>query len=883
MFKMINRFPSTRLPRCLVLLLLIYLFHHTTGTTTEHHKYCVVGAGASGLQLTAHLAHDKRDVVLIEKSASVGSSWAHYPIDRKLRTIHHNHPHRNDTTYHHNTNHHERNDHVSLLSPSTNRVHPFHMPKSGKQRGRVNANDYQDYLAQYVRDFNLMDYMKMNTNVVKVKRLTHEEDGAFDRFLLELESMDTNQQLTCAKVIWSVGVTKPNIPPQAKIPSKAIVHYSDLPLEYGPLFSGKNVLVVGSGTSAFEVLDSTWEYANKLNLVAGSEGIRLELENGNPDGLPTSALAALDYALLPGYESNNIHIHRIGCARDGWVLTLVNGTDTVPGMVNGTHRVRYRCLKRDHGWRSHTFRLKGEPPTQDLEQYEIFPHRGVTNGDFSVLHRKRKGGKKAVSTKRSAAEAHHEGTGTVGDGVYDSIVLCTGFEMDVSMFDKTSACVPNMDSHAINTLPRLRPNYESWNIPGLYFNGALTHGRDYDRGNGGTLRGFRYTSRALFRHLQRLEHAETGKQDVWPATTTIGDKKSLDKVAEMILARVRNATGIYHMHEDVCDVITYDSKRHLWVYMEEVPIDGVPRLLHFGKRPPALDVQSNTNSSNRRYKQYMSLCYGGGNGQYASTDTYVPRWRGDFEGDRAFHAKHHFNMKKIHLSKGGESGTGIDSDRLHPVLSYYDLTNPVQYRSMEHGGPDRQSAVGYGISHVLFPMAALHLMDDPTFEYQLYYMHVHPLTTWLNVFGKSMSSKKGWKFGEKIKKEAREKGKMRVPRFSSKKYAGTEVHVECYGMEYDIERIEQRQESTPTMQNFISRPQGYAGGLHRIPRTSKNRKMTLSTLSVESGYEDNGGGGTTRELGDGSGYSPGSGGMPGGMPGGMFDLGSHVSFVCGYR
>lgn len=99
----------------------------------------------------------------------------------------------------------------------------------------------------------------------------------------------------------------------------------------------------------------------------------------------------------------------------------------------------------------------------------------------------------------------------VGDGVYDTVVLCTGFVMDVSMFDTKSKCVPNMESRSMNALPRLRPNFESWNIPHLFFNGALAHGRDVRRGNGGTLRGFRYTSRALFRTLQQLEQHEQNR------------------------------------------------------------------------------------------------------------------------------------------------------------------------------------------------------------------------------------------------------------------------------------------------------------------------------------------------------------------------------------
>jgi cation diffusion facilitator CzcD-associated flavoprotein CzcO len=50
--------------------------------------------------------------------------------------------------------------------------------------------------------------------------------------------------------------------------SDLVLHYSDLPLNYGPESSGKKLLIVGSGTSAFEVLSSTWEYADRVNLVA---------------------------------------------------------------------------------------------------------------------------------------------------------------------------------------------------------------------------------------------------------------------------------------------------------------------------------------------------------------------------------------------------------------------------------------------------------------------------------------------------------------------------------------------------------------------------------------------------------------------------------------
>lgn len=72
----------------------------------------------------------------------------------------------------------------------------------------------------------------------------------------------------------------------------------------------------------------------------------------------------------------------------------------------------------------------------------------------------------------------------------------------------------------------------------------------------------------------------------------------------------------------------------------------------------------------------------------------------DYEGDRAHHAKTFYKLKKIELNKGGSTGTGVDSDRLHPVLSYYELTNPVTYRPMEHGGP-KQCVKDVAKEHIL--------------------------------------------------------------------------------------------------------------------------------------------------------------------------------------
>ena len=45
--------------------------------------------------------------------------------------------------------------------------------------------------------------------------------------------------------------------------------------------------------------------------------------------------------------------------------------------------------------------------------------------------------------------------------------------------------------------------YESTNVPGLYFAGTLSHGKDFKRASGGFIHGFRYTARALHRILAK--------------------------------------------------------------------------------------------------------------------------------------------------------------------------------------------------------------------------------------------------------------------------------------------------------------------------------------------------------------------------------------------
>lgn len=55
--------------------------------------------------------------------------------------------------------------------------------------------------------------------------------------------------------------------------------------------------------------------------------------------------------------------------------------------------------------------------------------------------------------------------------------------------------------------PDITSEYESVNVPGLYFAGTVAHGPDWRQAAGGFIHGFRYTAKALARILNsKIDH-----------------------------------------------------------------------------------------------------------------------------------------------------------------------------------------------------------------------------------------------------------------------------------------------------------------------------------------------------------------------------------------
>jgi thioredoxin reductase len=146
---------------------------------------------------------------------------------------------------------------------------------------------------------------------------------------------------------------------------------------------------------------------------------------------------------------------------------------------------------------------------------------------------------------------------------YDRVIACTGFQMDSTIFDASCRPEPALGGR----LPALTSEWESVNVPDLFFAGALTRVRA-PRQHAGALRsGLRYGIRALRRVLDRkYEGAE------WPHLVLPADAEVL---ATAVLARVNESLGLLQRYAPLCDLIVVTLRDTTAWYYEEMPVDYV--------------------------------------------------------------------------------------------------------------------------------------------------------------------------------------------------------------------------------------------------------------------------------------------------------------------
>lgn len=130
---------------------------------------------------------------------------------------------------------------------------------------------------------------------------------------------------------------------------------------------------------------------------------------------------------------------------------------------------------------------------------------------------------------------------------YESVLRCTGFRMDTSVF--AEECKPQTERD--DRLPKVGADWQSVNVPGLYFAGTLAQGRDFKGASSAFIDGFRYNLRTMCAML--IERYEGVPLDFGEL------KASPDELTSLILDRVNWSSALWTQFEYLCDALVVDG------------------------------------------------------------------------------------------------------------------------------------------------------------------------------------------------------------------------------------------------------------------------------------------------------------------------------------
>ncbi|HXC85634.1 MAG TPA: NAD(P)-binding domain-containing protein [Trebonia sp.] len=154
---------------------------------------------------------------------------------------------------------------------------------------------------------------------------------------------------------------------------------------------------------------------------------------------------------------------------------------------------------------------------------------------------------------------HADGEQAVLD--YESVIRCTGFRMDTTVFDE--AIRPEMVNDG--RMPALGPDWQSPAVDGLYFAGTIAQARDSGHASSPFIDGFRYNLRALAALLrERYEGVQL------PCTVEPADPERLTSV---VLDRLNWSSALWTQFEYLCDVLVVDEETGQVAHYQDLPED----------------------------------------------------------------------------------------------------------------------------------------------------------------------------------------------------------------------------------------------------------------------------------------------------------------------
>jgi thioredoxin reductase len=188
-----------------------------------------------------------------------------------------------------------------------------------------------------------------------------------------------------------------------------------------------------------------------------------------------------------------------------------------------------------------------------LDTYQLKSQNAVMDAQISEI------AKEGDKYKVTFAYAHAEGEVEVL--YYDSVIACTGFRFDPTIF--APACRPEMC--CMGKFPVQKANWESVNIPDLYFAGTIMQYRDYKRFMSGFIHGFRYNVRTLSKLIGERYGVEQ-----YPVNHVESD---IDRLLEAIALRINTSSGLWQQPGFLADAYVFDVERDVYAQRHELPMD----------------------------------------------------------------------------------------------------------------------------------------------------------------------------------------------------------------------------------------------------------------------------------------------------------------------
>jgi thioredoxin reductase len=156
-------------------------------------------------------------------------------------------------------------------------------------------------------------------------------------------------------------------------------------------------------------------------------------------------------------------------------------------------------------WRTHFVGHLRAVNNNFLDTYQLKSQNALLDGNVERIERDGDSYLVTVSFKRANEVKRNLR--------YDRVIVCTGFRFDSSIF--ADECKPELTIR--DRFPAQTSEWESTNVPDLYFAGTLMQVRDYKKSTGGFIHGFRYSVRALHRMLEKKYHRQHWPHRALPA------------------------------------------------------------------------------------------------------------------------------------------------------------------------------------------------------------------------------------------------------------------------------------------------------------------------------------------------------------------------------